>query len=135
MHWIVELICIAGVLVTFNVVARAWSLLPEKIPIHFGISDKPDNWGRKVWIVMMPVLSVLVWFCMMIVPAAAPPVSGNTSWMMWLCQVDVSWMFAYITWRWIKVALGEAEGLGLLWIAFLIPYIGFFLLIPRHAMH
>lgn len=36
------------------------SHLPDTIPIHFGINGKPDAWGTKISIFMVPVISLVL---------------------------------------------------------------------------
>lgn len=38
-----------------------WSDIPNEIAIHFS-NDKPDQWGSKYFLVIMPILSILFWF-------------------------------------------------------------------------
>ena len=40
-----------------------WSEIPNQIAIHFS-SGKPDNWGSKFILFIMPAISVLIWFLM-----------------------------------------------------------------------
>ncbi|RCW76945.1 DUF1648 domain-containing protein [Saliterribacillus persicus] len=40
-----------------------WSDIPNQIAIHFS-SGKPDNWGSKFILFIMPAVSVLIWYLM-----------------------------------------------------------------------
>lgn len=40
--------------------AVAWPDLPDRIPVHFGLSGRPDRWGSRVWIWLLPSLAALV---------------------------------------------------------------------------
>ncbi|WP_058306310.1 DUF1648 domain-containing protein [Gracilibacillus massiliensis] len=40
-----------------------WSDIPNQIAIHFS-RGKPDNWGSKFILFMMPAVSVFIWYLM-----------------------------------------------------------------------
>lgn len=44
----------------FNLVSL-WTTIPERIAIHF-TNDTPDNAGPKYILLIMPILSIFVWF-------------------------------------------------------------------------
>ena len=46
----------------FNLI-YLWSDIPNQIAIHFS-NGKPDNWGTKFILFIMPIISVLIWFFM-----------------------------------------------------------------------
>lgn len=39
-----------------------YSKLPKIIPIHFGFDGKPDNFGSKYFIFLLPILALLLYF-------------------------------------------------------------------------
>lgn len=44
----------------FNIVSL-WATIPESIAIHF-TNNTPNNWGSKYTLLLMPILSIFVWF-------------------------------------------------------------------------
>ena len=38
-----------------------WSTIPERIAIHF-MNDMADNWGSKYFLLIMPIVSIFVWY-------------------------------------------------------------------------
>ena len=46
----------------FNLI-YLWSDIPNQIAIHFS-NGEPDNWGSKFILIIMPIVSVLIWFFM-----------------------------------------------------------------------
>lgn len=50
----------ACLILMFVVASLNYARLPEMIPIHFGVSGKPDNFGHKRWIWFIPGLSLLM---------------------------------------------------------------------------
>lgn len=39
---------------------KNYSLLPDKIPTHFDLEQKPDSYGNKKFVFLMPVLAIIV---------------------------------------------------------------------------
>ena len=56
---IVELAAIAGVLFAILNLLKSWSCIPDRVPIHFGFDGKPDNWGSKRTLIMLPIVAVV----------------------------------------------------------------------------
>ncbi len=97
---------------------RAWSSLPEEIPVHFGFSGRPDGWGGRwqAWIVLCVAL---------VIYAAFSGAGGTWGWMLGrrsevprgiepllLIRIFVDLLMTYITWGTIRVARKEAERLN-----------------------
>jgi uncharacterized membrane protein len=38
--------------------ALNWSAMPDRVPMHFGISGKPDGWGPRWTLFLLPVIAV-----------------------------------------------------------------------------
>jgi len=61
-----ELPIIGIVLIPFAYLAFIWNSLPEKVPIHWNIEGKIDDWGSKYFLIilvfMLPVLMYAVLF-------------------------------------------------------------------------
>lgn len=43
----------------FNLI-YLWSDIPNQMAIHFS-NDKPDNWGPKYMLFIMPIVGILIW--------------------------------------------------------------------------
>lgn len=59
-------------IINFGLVAFLWWLtiknyktLPQKIPVHFDLDGKADNFGNKRYIFLMPVLGMLLYLVFM----------------------------------------------------------------------
>ena len=61
-HKILYLIAILLALASLAMAAIYWSRLPEMIPVHFGISGKPDDWASKslFYAFLIPGLQVIL---------------------------------------------------------------------------
>ena len=59
-----ELVCdvlaAACLLVMFLLVALYWKQLPELIPTHYGIDGRPDSWGGRGAVLLLPLLSLFL---------------------------------------------------------------------------
>ncbi|HEY9701253.1 MAG TPA: DUF1648 domain-containing protein [Allocoleopsis sp.] len=44
---LLEIIAALGVFTGIIIIAKYWPALPDIIPVHFGITGRPDNWGNK----------------------------------------------------------------------------------------
>jgi len=53
-------------------VLYAWSILPERIPIHWNLENKIDGWGGKGALLLMPGFSLLFYFLMLFFPRLDP---------------------------------------------------------------
>lgn len=42
--WILEVFAALSLLVLLLVVAFSWKLMPQRVPIHYGLSGAPDAW-------------------------------------------------------------------------------------------
>ena len=51
-----------GLVVLWGLTTFAYFNLPNTIPIHFGISGNPDNYGSKATLFVMPVLGTIIFY-------------------------------------------------------------------------
>lgn len=117
LYIVLELTTVVGLLLSFIIVIRAWSVLPSEIPIHFGFSGKPDGWGPKYFAAILPVVSLIMWAGFTLLnKISGTPTDPMMTWILIVCKADVVWMFTYITWKMIQTALKQADGLGKLFL-------------------
>ncbi|MFC1608511.1 DUF1648 domain-containing protein [Candidatus Latescibacterota bacterium] len=91
-----------------------WSELPDSIPHHFDISGRPDSWGGKGIIFVMPVVNFLITTLLF-----SFRVPGKNARQYYHAQLSLSffrlWVAGfctYIEWMMIQIALGNAQDLG-----------------------
>jgi hypothetical protein len=53
LRWLLELVAFAGVLGLAVYLPLRWSRIPKEVPIHFGITGRPDRWGHPGWLVVL----------------------------------------------------------------------------------
>ena len=109
---VVEVAAVIGLLVSLVLVVRAWRVLPSEIPIHFGFSGEPDGWGPRGCIVIVPAGALLMWAGLTIPGRFFGTAGDPTMWMLVVCKAEVVWLFTYMTWKTVQVALKKAVGLG-----------------------
>lgn len=130
LDWLFEFLALAGVLAAAWLAAANWAQLPDRFPVHFDLTGKPDRFGRPAELleligVQLALYAVLtaVLFIMPRLPARwvnapmatehnAPRLARILRLNLRGLKVVLTWLFTYIAWRSILVARGEAAGLG-----------------------
>jgi Domain of unknown function (DUF1648) len=91
--------------------------LPERVPVHFGLTGEADRWGGRWMIFLIPLVSTVIfaldyWIFEYASPISPKPIPPEMRTPLHLLLLELSVIFAYITWRMSKVAFGRARGLG-----------------------
>lgn len=102
-----------------------YSSLPDDVPKSFDLSGAPQRWGNKGVLFVLPTGSLLLYLLLTflgkhigffqnprLTPEEALRECDMTRLTLCVVKAEVSWLFAYIEWRTIRVALGQATGLG-----------------------
>ncbi len=125
-----EVAAIAGVLFTVVLIILFWATLPSSVPTHFGVAGQADAWGDKVTLLILPVVSMLLY--LMLTISNRYPHKFNYLWpitaqnareqyrlarslLIWL-KAELSILFAFLGWVMIWTALGQTQGLGVLFL-------------------
>lgn len=123
--WLVRMI-ISAIVGSFLIIAINYMQIPESVPIHFNGAGKPDAWGPKAMLWILPVIMGLVIFLLLRVsrkpaklnfpyevPAEkAPHIYRKARLSLRLMGLVTALMTLYISWKSIQIAFGEASGLG-----------------------
>jgi uncharacterized membrane protein len=127
---VAEGIALCGLLFGILLLWRYWTSLPESVPQHFGPSGKPDAWGSKQSLLILPALNTIIYVGLTILnrfprlynyPWEITPQNAKRQYelarslVIWL-KLGVSYTFSLIVWRTIQVALGKSDGLGSLFM-------------------
>jgi hypothetical protein len=59
-----DLLAQASLLGSAAYLAVAWSDLPGRVPIHFGLDGRPDDWGEPWWTLFLPLMGLLFYVSM-----------------------------------------------------------------------
>lgn len=112
---LIDTLAIVFLIIGWWVALGAYPRLPEKIPIHFGISGEPDGWGGRWMIFLMPVIATLIvamnWFIFTRLKGS-PKMPAAMELPLHLLVFEMTALFTYITWRMTEVAFERAKGLG-----------------------
>jgi uncharacterized membrane protein len=134
-----EVLSVMGVVFTFILVYQSWGILPDRIPTHFGFAGQPDAWGNKASLFFLPIMTVAMYLLLTIVsrfphtfnyPGKITKENAATQYLMAryliaVLKVETIWLFAYIQWVTIEVALGKTTGLSNLFLPiFMIVMLG-----------
>lgn len=125
MDYILEVLAILGLIFLFGSSAFYYDQLPEQIPIHFGPSGAPDGYGSKTALWLLPVIGLLIYSFMTVInrrpegfnylvkitPENAERQYTMATRMIRRLKAFVVLLFAYLVWRTIHIANGEAESL------------------------
>ena len=123
---VLEIFALAGLAGMVYGVAVNWSILPEKIPSHYGVSGQPDNWSGKSTLLILPIISAVLYtgltifsryphiynYAWPITPQNAATQYRLARQLIIVFKTAIVWLFAYINWRTIQTALERAQGLG-----------------------
>ncbi|MBO8170249.1 MAG: DUF1648 domain-containing protein [Thermoanaerobacteraceae bacterium] len=129
-----EIISAIGVLLPVLVLIKLWTILPNTVPTHYGVSGKADAWGSKGSLLFLPVVVIFLYTLLTIVSRF--PHIFNYPWaiteenakgqyqlartFLMGIKAEIVWSFAYVQWMDIKVAMGKAEGLGIAYLPILL---------------
>ena len=117
-------------------VAIHWPILPEKVPVHFGLFGEVDSWGPKWTVWLLPGSSLFLYALLNFAGGRAktdkryPNIKAVQSLIAWH-QFTMSAMLFYMEWVTVNVALTHSGGLG---VAFL-PTVLAALFIPQLIFH
>ncbi len=100
--------------------------LPAKVPVHFDWSGRPDRWGSRNELAVLPVVA-LVMYTLLTVIARLPHLANYpieitpenaahqyrmTTVMLSILKVEITWLLAFLGWKITRIAQGEASTLG-----------------------
>ena len=104
-----------------------WERIPDSIPTHFGASGKPNDWGSKYTLLLLPSILIIIYSGFTILshyphiynyPFRITEENAARQYLLartFICslKLEIILLFTFIEWKTIQVALGYSEGLGL----------------------
>ncbi|MBU0616312.1 MAG: DUF1648 domain-containing protein [Planctomycetes bacterium] len=125
--WLAETVAVAGLIIGLVLPAYYWSSLPERVPSHFGAFGQPNAWSARGFVWFLPAVMVVVYLVLTSI-SLIPPRYYNYPWqitaenaprqvrivrrLLCVLKAELVWLFVYLTWQTIRVALGQVSGLG-----------------------
>jgi uncharacterized membrane protein len=58
---ILEVIAIASIIIQIAMLTAYWSRMPQRIVTHIGIDGRPDRWGGRGELLVLPIISVVLY--------------------------------------------------------------------------
>lgn len=126
----IEIVSLVAIAINIGLVLFNWSSLPDRIPHHFDFAGKPDAWGGKWVLLLLPAISFVMYAAL--TGVSRIPHRFNYIWqitqanaesqyrialsMLSILKALVMTMFAYMTWATIRSAGGDSAGLGRLFL-------------------
>jgi Protein of unknown function (DUF1648) len=147
--WVLEVASAVALVVAGGDVAMHWSLLPERIPVHFGVAGSPNAWGdRKMLvyllaatIVMAVVLTIAESYQRLInipmkVDRESPEVRCLLRSLVIAMKAVITVSSVWIIDLTMRTAVGEANGLGLAFapvflVAVIVPIVYYLVKLAR----
>ena len=126
MAQLLNLLSILGIASNFGILMLHWSALPGKVPMHFNAAGTPDRWGGRSTLILLPVIGFTTYLIVTLAthfgnmgnsPITITQENAErqkavalrmTAWI----KMEVVWLFTFIEWQSIQVAVGNAKGLG-----------------------
>ncbi|MBD1884307.1 DUF1648 domain-containing protein [Microcoleus vaginatus] len=119
----VELFGAIAILLAVLLIVKFWAVLPDRIPIHFGLGGLPDAWGDKVTIWIVPAVAAIIFAVLTAVsryphtfnyPVRITSENAHRQYLLgrgllaWL-KAEICWLLAFVVRQQILVALGNAQ--------------------------
>lgn len=136
---LLELVSLIGLAGAVWILIKFWPDLPAAIPKHFGLTGEVDAWGDRSSLYFLLGVNLFMYVMLTIVrrfphtynyPVKITADNAQRQyqlaiWYMALLKAQVVWLFVYLQWQMIQVALGHSSGLGIWFLA--IVLVGLFL--------
>jgi uncharacterized membrane protein len=104
-----------------------WKKIPDLIPTHFGLSGKVDDWGGKGSLWLLPGIGAGLYALITFVsrfphtfnyPWPITPTNAEKQYhigrmMINFIKVETVWLFVYLDWNIIQVAMSKSTGIGI----------------------
>lgn len=114
---------VVGIAVCIVQLALVWDALPASVPIHFGVTGRPDRYGSKSMLLFLPAVAVALTLLLTLVarfpqsfdypvrvtPENAPRLYRQGRLLLAWLNVLVVWLCAAIEQQTVEIALGRAH--------------------------
>jgi len=148
---ILEILAIVSLLCFIGFMAYHYATLPETVPTHFDASGKPDDYGSKTTLLILPVIALVIYSILSLIgripeklnyPVKITPANSRRQYTLGIrliryLKLAIVLMFFFISYKTVMIALGNSSGLGIWFLPVLIgiilmPIIIYFILALRN---
>lgn len=125
LEWVAEFLTFVFLIGSLIYFLSYWDQLPDRVPTHYGFSGRPDKWGQKTNLWILPSINLLIWIWLTVaskfnqfinlpgtVDRTHPDIQKillNFSIVLKLMVVST---ISYLTVQSVRVSKGLADGLG-----------------------
>lgn len=125
-EWLLEVICVVGVISFFGLIAWKYPQLPASVPQNFGPNGQPEAWGDKSAVLIL-CLIIAALYAMLSMLSKNPHVFNYpfaltehniedqyrlARTLIYTVKLEMISIFLFTGWKMIEVSLGQADGLG-----------------------
>lgn len=135
---LLEVAAAAGLVLMTGGLAASWGTIPERVPLHFGVTGTPDRWGSKGEMLILVAVTLALYIGLTFISRI--PHHFNYPWqitetnareqyrlsrlLITGLKAIVVWTFTSILWGSVKVAQGLSDGLDFFLPVFLLLIFG-----------
>jgi uncharacterized membrane protein len=126
MEHLLEIISISGLFTAGYFLIQYWPELPATIPSHFDFNGEVDAWSNKSSLYMLLGMNVFLYLLMTIIrrfphtfnyPVKITEKNAKKQYQLAtlylaVLKAELVWLFVYLQWQIIQVALGSNSALG-----------------------
>ena len=120
-----EIIALIGVISGLAVLYSSYAQLPDMVPIHYGVTGIPNSYAEKWTVAILPIIGTAVYILLSFLRRAPhqfnypKPVTAENAARLYksgimliaFLKTTVVWLFTYLEWMTVKIAMREASGL------------------------
>ncbi|HSN89011.1 MAG TPA: DUF1648 domain-containing protein [Thermoanaerobaculia bacterium] len=135
---LLEVAAAAGLALMIGGLAAFWGSIPERVPVHFGVTGTPDRWGSKGEMLILLAVTLALYtgltfisriphhfnYPWQITEANARELYRLSRLLLTGLKAIVVWMFTSLLWGSVEVALGRSDGLDVFLPVFLLLIFG-----------
>ncbi|MDX2029143.1 MAG: DUF1648 domain-containing protein [Blastocatellia bacterium] len=125
---LINSLSVVVLLVGWWIAVSVYPRLPDRIPIHFGLSGEADGWGGRAMIFLLPAVQVgmalLFFFVFQHEHRATRPLSEAARLPLRMLTLEMQVMFTWLTWRISENAFGRAQGLSVWFLPVILLVLG-----------
>lgn len=123
---LLEIVAASGIIINLIILIKHYSVLPHTIPTHFNALGVPDDWGSKTSLLILPIIALILYILLTLL-SRFPHIYNylteiteenakvqylNARKLMICLKTEILYVFTYIQWTTVSVALNKSKGLG-----------------------
>ena len=115
LRWPLEALSLLAFIGLALLVVTNWPSLPDRVPMHFGITGQPDRYGRRWSFLIMPVVAVALYVTMSLpgdtigLLSGEAPSDPDSAFMLAWMKAIMMMLMCFCVWTIARVARGQAR--------------------------